>query len=316
MDLRIFTEPQQGASYDTLLTVAKATEDLGFDTFFRSDHYLRMGSADGLPGPTDAWITLAGLARETKHLRLGTLMTAGTFRLPGVLAIQVAQVDQMSGGRIELGLGAGWFEEEHTAYGIPFPKEKFARLEEQLAIVTGLWGTPSGEKFSYDGTHYQLTDSPALPKPTQSKIPVLIGGHGAKRTPRLAAQYADEFNIPFASIEDSDRQFGRVRDAAVKAGRKADDLVYSTTLVACVGKTDAEVARRAASIGREVEELKANGLAGSPAEVVDKIGRYGAIGASRIYCQMLDLDDLDHLELLSSQVQSQLGADLIEQPSR
>ncbi|MFE9294130.1 LLM class F420-dependent oxidoreductase [Streptomyces niveus] len=315
MDLRIFTEPQQGASYDTLLTVAKATEDLGFDAFFRSDHYLRMGSADGLPGPTDAWITLAGLARETKHLRLGTLMTAGTFRLPGVLAIQVAQVDQMSGGRIELGLGAGWFEEEHTAYGIPFPKEKFARLEEQLAIVTGLWGTPSGEKFSYDGTHYRLTDSPALPKPTQSKIPVLIGGHGAKRTPRLAAQYADEFNIPFASIEDSDRQFGRVRDAAVKAGRKADDLVYSTTLVACVGKTDAEVARRAASIGREVEELKANGLAGSPAEVVDKIGRYGAIGASRIYCQMLDLDDLDHLELLSSQVQSQLGADLIEQPS-
>ncbi|MFD4769604.1 LLM class F420-dependent oxidoreductase [Streptomyces niveus] len=315
MDLRIFTEPQQGASYDTLLTVAKATEDLGFDAFFRSDHYLRMGSADGLPGPTDAWITLAGLARETKHLRLGTLMTAGTFRLPGVLAIQVAQVDQMSGGRIELGLGAGWFEEEHTAYGIPFPKEKFARLEEQLAIVTGLWGTPSGEKFSYDGTHYQLTDSPALPKPAQSKIPVLIGGHGAKRTPRLAAQYADEFNIPFASIEDSDRQFGRVRDAAVKAGRKADDLVYSTTLVACVGKTDTEVARRAASIGREVEELKANGLAGSPAEVVDKIGRYGAIGASRIYCQMLDLDDLDHLELLSSQVQSQLGADLIEQPS-
>ncbi|WP_330173159.1 LLM class F420-dependent oxidoreductase [Streptomyces sp. NBC_01498] len=313
MDLRIFTEPQQGASYETLLTVARATEDLGFDAFFRSDHYLRMGSADGLPGPTDAWITLAGLARETKHIRLGTLMTAGTFRLPGVLAIQVAQVDQMSGGRVELGLGAGWFEEEHTAYGIPFPKEKFARLEEQLAIVTGLWNTPSGETFSYDGTHYQLTDSPALPKPAQSKVPVLIGGHGATRTPRLAAQYADEFNIPFASIEDSERQFGRVRAAAEKAGRKADDLVYSTALVACVGRTDAEVARRAASIGREVEELKANGLAGSPAEVVDKIGRYGAIGASRLYCQMLDLDDLDHLELLSSQVQSQLGGAPVEQ---
>ncbi|GGJ83799.1 LLM class F420-dependent oxidoreductase [Streptomyces camponoticapitis] len=316
MDLRIFTEPQQGASYETLLTVAKATEDLGFDAFFRSDHYLRMGSADGLPGPTDAWITLAGLARETKRIRLGTLMTAGTFRLPGVLAIQVAQVDQMSGGRIELGLGAGWFEEEHKAYGIPFPAEKFARLEEQLAIVTGLWGTPPGEKFSYDGSYYQLADSPALPKPAQAKIPMLIGGHGATRTPRLAAQYADEFNIPFASIGDSERQFGRVREAADKAGRKADDLVYSTALVACVGRTDAEVARRAASIGREVEELKANGLAGSPAEVVDKIGRYGAIGASRIYCQMLDLDDLDHLELLSSQVQSQLGSSLIEHSAR
>ncbi|MEU5268307.1 LLM class F420-dependent oxidoreductase [Streptomyces hygroscopicus] len=307
MDLRIFTEPQQGATYDTLLTVAKATEDLGFDAFFRSDHYLRMGSVDGLPGPTDAWITLAGLARETRRIRLGTLMTAATFRLPGVLAIQVAQVDQMSGGRVELGLGAGWFEEEHSAYGIPFPKEKFARLEEQLAIVTGLWQTPVGETFGYDGAHYQLVDSPALPKPAQSKVPVLIGGHGATRTPRLAAQYADEFNMPFASVEDSERQFGRVREAAEAAGRKGDDLVYSNALVVCVGKDDAEVARRAAAIGREVDELKENGLAGSPAEVVDKIGRYAEVGASRIYLQMLDLQDLDHLELISSQVQAQLG---------
>ncbi|BDH14240.1 LLM class F420-dependent oxidoreductase [Streptomyces hygroscopicus] len=307
MELRIFTEPQQGASYDTLLKVAKATEDLGFDAFFRSDHYLRMGNVDGLPGPTDAWITLAGLARETKRIRLGTLMTAGTFRLPGVLAIQVAQVDQMSGGRVELGLGAGWFEEEHKAYGIPFPKEKFARLEEQLAIVTGLWATEAGKEFSYDGTYYQLEHSPALPKPAQGKVPVLIGGHGATRTPRLAAQYADEFNIPFASLEDSERQFGRVRAAAEAAGRKGDELVYSNALVACVGRDDAEVARRAAAIGRNVDELKANGLAGSPAEVVDKIGRYAAIGASRVYLQMLDLDDLDHLELISAQVQSQLG---------
>ncbi|MCQ8833345.1 LLM class F420-dependent oxidoreductase [Streptomyces malaysiensis] len=307
MDLRIFTEPQQGATYDTLLTVAKATEDLGFDAFFRSDHYLHMGSVDGLPGPSDAWITLAGLARETRRIRLGTLMTAATFRLPGVLAIQVAQVDQMSGGRVELGLGAGWFEEEHRAYGIPFPKEKFSRLEEQLAIVTGLWRTPVGETFGYDGAHYQLVDSPALPKPAQSRVPVLIGGQGTTRTPRLAAQYADEFNMPFASAEDSERQFGRVREAAEAAGRKGDDLVYSNALVACVGKDDAEVARRAAAIGREVEEVKENGLAGTPAEVVDKIGRYAEAGASRMYLQMLDLADLDHLEMISSQVQAQLG---------
>ncbi|MFB7183818.1 LLM class F420-dependent oxidoreductase [Streptomyces sp. NPDC056230] len=306
MDLRIFTEPQQGADYDTLLTVAKATEDLGFDAFYRSDHYLRMGPGDGLPGPTDAWITLAGLARETKRIRLGTLMTAGTFRLPGVLAIQVAQVDRMSGGRVELGLGAGWFEEEHKAYGIPFPKEKFGRLEEQLEIITGLWATEIGKTFSFDGTYYQLTDSPALPKPAQAKVPVLIGGHGATRTPRLAARYADEFNIPFASLEDSEKQFGRVREAAGAAGRGPDDLVYSNALVVCVGRNDAEVASRASAIGREVAELKANGLAGSPAEVVDKIGRYGAIGSSRIYLQVLDLDDLEHLELISSQVQSQL----------
>ncbi|MER5870913.1 LLM class F420-dependent oxidoreductase [Streptomyces sp. NPDC002044] len=307
MDLRIFTEPQQGASYDTLLSVAKATEELGFDAFFRSDHYLRMGSADGLPGPTDAWITLAGLARETKRIRLGTLMTAGTFRLPGVLAIQVAQVDQMSGGRVELGLGAGWFEDEHKAYGIPFPAERMARLEEQLAIVTGLWATEPGSTFDYAGRHYQIEKSPALPKPAQAKVPVLIGGHGAKRTPRLAARYADEFNMPFASIADSERQFGRVREAAEQAGRKPGDLVYSNALVVCVGKDDAEVARRAAAIGRDVEDLRANGLAGSPAEVVAKIGAYAETGSSRVYLQVLDLDDLDHLELISAQVLSQLG---------
>ncbi|RRR73973.1 LLM class F420-dependent oxidoreductase [Streptomyces sp. RP5T] len=307
MDLRIFTEPQQGASYDTLLTVAKATEDLGFDAFFRSDHYLKMGDADGLPGPTDAWITLAGLARETKRIRLGTLMTAATFRLPGVLAIQVAQVDQMSGGRVELGLGAGWFEEEHAAYGIPFPKEKFPRLEEQLEIVTGLWATAPGDTFDFHGEHYDLTKSPALPKPAQDRIPVLIGGHGKTRTPRLAARHADEFNMPFASPEDSEAQFSRVRAAAQEAGRAADAITFSNALVVCVGKDDQEVARRAAAIGREVEELKTNGLAGTPAEVVDKIGRYAAVGSRRIYLQVLDLDDLDHLELISAQVQSQLS---------
>jgi F420-dependent oxidoreductase-like protein len=306
MQLRIFTEPQQGASYDDLLAVAKATESLGFDAFFRSDHYLTMGG-DGLPGPTDAWITLAGLARETSRIKLGTLMSAGTFRLPGVLAIQVAQVDVMSGGRVEFGLGAGWFEAEHTAYGIPFPKEKIGRLAEQLAVITGLWETPVGKTFDFDGEFYQLKDSPALPKPAQAKVPVLIGGMGAKRTPALAARYADEFNVPFASIEDSGLQIGRVRDAVREAGRPADSMVYSNALVVCVGKDDAEVARRAAAIGREVAELKENGLAGSPAEVVEKIGRYAEQGATRFYLQTLDLSDLDHLELIAAQVAPQLG---------
>ncbi|MFG2575742.1 LLM class F420-dependent oxidoreductase [Streptomyces sp. NPDC048481] len=306
MDLRIFTEPQQGATYDTLLTVAKATEDLGFDAFFRSDHYVKMGDVSGLPGPTDAWITLAGLARETKRIRLGTLMTAGTFRLPGVLAIQVAQVDQMSGGRVELGLGAGWYEDEHKAYGIPFPKEKMGRLEEQLEIVTGLWATAPGKTFDFRGSYYELTDSPALPKPAQAKIPVLIGGTGAKRTPRLAARFADEFNMPFGTVEDSARQFARVRDAAAEIGRDADEITFSSALVVCVGKDDRELARRAAAIGREVDELRTNGLAGSPAEVVDKIGRYAETGVQRVYLQVLDLHDLDHLELISAQVQSRL----------
>ncbi|MCA2207135.1 LLM class F420-dependent oxidoreductase [Nocardia rosealba] len=305
MDLRIFTEPQQGADYDTLLAVARAAEDLDFDAFFRSDHYLAMGDADGLPGPTDAWITLAGLARDTSRIRLGTLVTAATFRLPGPLAIQVAQVDQMSGGRVELGLGSGWFAAEHAAYGIPFPDNRFGLLEEQLAIITGLWSTKLGDTFSFDGEHYQLTDSPALPKPVQDPVPVVIGGNGKVRTPRLAARYATEFNMPFASVADSAAQFDRVRDAVRAAGR-TDEIVYSNALVACVGRTDAEVARRAAAIGREVDELKTNGLAGSPAEVVDKIARYREIDASRIYLQILDLADLDHLELIAAEVKSQL----------
>ncbi|MGA5821810.1 LLM class F420-dependent oxidoreductase [Kitasatospora sp. NPDC094028] len=307
MDLRVFTEPQQGASYDTLLKVARTAEELGaFSAFFRSDHYLKMGDVDGLPGPTDAWITLAGLARETSTIRLGTLMTAATFRLPGVTAIQVAQVDAMSGGRVEFGLGAGWYGDEHTAYGIPFPAARFGRLEEQLAIITGLWNTKLGDTFDFAGEYYTLTDSPALPKPAQDRIPVLVGGLGAKRTPALAARFADEFNLPFVSPEGSAVQFGRVKAAAERAGRRADDLVYSNALVACVGRDDAEVARRAAAIGRDVDELKANGLAGTPAEVAEKIARYAAVGTERIYLQILDLHDLDHLELIAAQVAPQL----------
>ncbi|MGI5218195.1 LLM class F420-dependent oxidoreductase [Nocardia sp. CA-290969] len=306
MELRIFTEPQQGADYTTLLRVARTTEELGFDGFFRSDHYLHMGSVDGLPGPTDAWITLAGLARETSRIRLGTLVTAATFRLPGPLAIQVAQVDQMSGGRVELGLGTGWFAEEHSAYGIPFPDNKFDRLEEQLAVITGLWETALGDTFDFTGKYYELVRSPALPKPVQQPVPVIVGGLGPKRTPRIAAQYASEFNLPFVSPADSAAQFDRVRTALAGQGRPADSMVYSNALVACVGTSEAEIARRAAAIGREVDELRTNGLAGSPAEVVDKIGRYREIGTQRIYLQILDLTDLEHLALIANEVATQL----------
>lgn len=308
IELRVFTEPQQGATYDDLLRVAQSAETLGYGAFFRSDHYLAMNS-DGLPGPTDAWITLAGIARETSTIRLGTLVTSATFRYPGPLAISVAQVDAMSGGRVDFGLGAGWFEDEHKAYGIPFPSlgERFDKLEESLAVITGLWETPAGQTFSYDGKHYPITDSPALPKPVQSpRPPILIGGGGKKRTPALAAKYADEFNIPFASPGDTATQFDRVRAAATTAGRDPQSLVYSTALVLCCGKSEEEIARRAGAIGREIPELRENGAAGSPAELVDKIGRYGELGASRVYLQVLDLKDLDHLELVASEVMPQL----------
>jgi F420-dependent oxidoreductase-like protein len=308
MELRVFTEPQQGATYDDLLRVARTAEDLGYGAFFRSDHYVGIGS-EGLPGPTDSWVTLGALARETSRVRLGTLMTSATFRHPGPLAISVAQVDQMSGGRVELGLGAGWFEAEHTAYGIPFPPiaERFERLEESLALVTGLWTTPPGEMFDFDGTYYQLTDSPALPKPVQSpRPPILVGGKGRRRTPRLAARYADEFNIPFETVESSAAIFDHVREACAEAGRDPASLTYSNALVLCCGADEAQTARRADAIGRSVDELRANGLAGTPDEVVDKIGRYAELGVSRIYLQTLDLSDLDHLQLVAEKVMPQV----------
>jgi len=308
MQLRIFTEPQQGADYGRLLAVARAAEELGFDAFFRSDHYLKMGEGSGLPGPTDSWVTLAGLARETARIRLGTLMSSATFRYPGPLAISVAQVDEMSGGRVELGLGAGWFEAEHAAYGIPFPGvvERFDRLEEQLAIITGLWETPVGKTFSFEGTHYPVTDSPALPKPVQRpRPPILVGGHGPRRTPQLAARFADEFNVAFAGPEQTGTAFGRTRDACAVAGRDSASLVYSAAQTVCCGRTDAEVARRAAAIGIDVGEPGAGELVGTPAQVVDRLGVFGALGASRMYLQVLDLHDLDHLELIAAEVMPQ-----------
>jgi F420-dependent oxidoreductase-like protein len=305
MDLRIFTEPQQGASYDELLAVARTTEELGFDAFFRSDHYLKFGDVPGDPGPTDAWITLAGLARETSRIRLGTLVTPVTFRLPGPLAISVAQVDAMSGGRVELGIGTGWFDDEHTAYGIPFPPlgERFDRLEEQLAVITGLWATPVGETFSFSGDCYQVVDSPALPKPVQSpRPPIIVGGGGPRRTPRLAARYADEFNMPFSAVADTGAAFDRVRAACESAGRDPGTVTFSAAQVVCCGADEDEIARRAAAIGREPGELRRNGAAGTPAEVLDTIGRYAELGATRLYLQVLDLGDLDHLRLLAAEV--------------
>ena len=305
MKLRIFTEPQQGASYSQLLAVARTAEAAGFDAFFRSDHFQKMGThVSGLPGPSDAWITLAGLARETSTIRLGTLVNSATFRNPGVLAVSVANVDDMSGGRVELGLGAGWYVDEHRSYGVPFPAlgMRFEILEEQLAIVTGLWSTPSGQTFSYAGRHYDVTDSPALPKPVQSPVPVIVGGGGKKKTPMLAAKYATEINLPFAPREAFAAQRERVIEACRSIGRDPSTMTWSSAQVVCVGKNDADIARRAAAIGRDVDELRANGLCGTPAEVVERLLTWSEAGADRVYLQILDLDDLDHVAFIGEEV--------------
>ena len=306
MDLRIFTEPQQGATYDDLLRVARASEDLGFDAFFRSDHLQRIGPGDPRPGPTDSWVTLGALARDTSRIRLGTLVTSATFRLPGPLAIAVAQVDAMSNGRVEFGIGAGWNEAEHRSYGVPFPdtRERFDRLAEQLAILEGLWHTAPGATFTHEGKYYSLFESPALPKPVQSpRPPIIIGGKGKRRTPQLVARYADEFNAPFETLVSTETIFERVRAAV--GGRT---LRYSAAQTVAIGRDDREVARRADAIGEDLNGLRVGGLAGTPAQVVDKIGQFAQLGADRLYLQVLDLADLDHLELIATAVAPQVGA--------
>jgi alkanesulfonate monooxygenase len=310
VDLRIFIEPQIGASYDDQLRVAQTAEAAGYDAFFRSDHFLAMGGASGEPGPTDSWVTLGAIAVQTSRIRLGTMVTSATFRLPGPLAIAVAQVDDMSRGRIELGLGSGWFEAEHTAYGVPFPGlgERFDRLTEQLEVITGLWGTLPGERFSHSGAHYTLTDSPALPKPVQQPHPpIIVGGKGPKRTPALAARFANEVNVPFAGIDEVAAQFARVDEACRTLGRDPGELVRSTAQTIAIGREDAEVKRRAVTLGRDAADVRANGLAGTVAEVVDRIGQWREkTGVTRLYLQLMDMADLDQIELVAAEVAPQL----------
>lgn len=309
MDIRTFIEPQQGATYDEQLAVAQATEAAGLDGFFRSDHYLAIGesarAAAGV-GPTDAWLTLAGIARETSRIRLGTMLTAGTFRHPGSLAIGAAQVDQMSGGRLEFGLGAGWYEAEHLAYGIPFPataSERLAQLYEQLEIITGLWKTPIGERFAYEGVYYKLADGPALPKPFQQPTPpVIVGGRGVNKTPALAARFADEWNVPFQSLDQAGVIFASKEPACLVIERDPATLRCSIALTTICGIDEAELDRRVAAIGQDPERLRENGLYGTPAQIADRLASYASLGISRVYVQLLDITDLDHIALIGDEV--------------
>ncbi|MFC4038933.1 LLM class F420-dependent oxidoreductase [Dactylosporangium siamense] len=306
MRLAVFIEPQLGATYEEQLAFAQRAERLGFEGFFRSDHYL--ATRGGAPGPTDSWVTLGALARETSTIRLGTLVSSATFRYPGPLAVAVAQVDAMSGGRVELGLGTGWFEREHAAYGIPFPPvgERFDRLEEQLEILTGLWSTPEGDTFSFEGRHYDLVDSPALPKPVQRPgPPIIIGGKGLKRTPRLAARFADEFNVPFSSLAETTTSYDRVVAAIEAEGRDGRaPIVFSFAQTIVCGATDAEVRRRAESAGLDPNGPSASGgqLYGTPARVAEQLADFVKAGASRAFLQILDLRDLEQLDLIAAEV--------------
>jgi alkanesulfonate monooxygenase SsuD/methylene tetrahydromethanopterin reductase-like flavin-dependent oxidoreductase (luciferase family) len=305
MGLRIFTEPQMGASYEQLLAVARTSEECGFDAFFRSDHYLKMGSATGRPGYTDAWITLAGIARETSTIRLGTLVTPVTFRAVGSFIVGVSEVDHMSGGRLDVGIGAGWYADEHAAYGLEFPSlgARYDLLEDQLAIMHGAWSAPAGATFEYAGKTCSVNLEADLLRPVQRPHPpIVMGGLAGPRASRLAVAYADEYNTSFKPIDRTRGILDSMRSACEAAGRDPSTMVFSAGLVLCCGSTEADIARRAAAIRRDVGELREHGLAGTPEEVLDKLGRYSEAGVERFYLQVFDVTDLDHLRCVAENV--------------
>jgi F420-dependent oxidoreductase-like protein len=314
MELRVLTEPQQGATYDQQLAAAQTAEQAGFAGYFRTDHLQREGRAAGLPGPTDAWVTLAGLARETSRLRLGSLMTCSTFRNPAHLAIMVAQVDSMSGGRVELGLGAGSFAGEHHTLGIPWAslQERFEQLQEQLELIRGLWATPLSELYSFEGRHYKIHDYPAMAKPLQSPHPpILVGGQGRRRSATLAATFADEYNTDGLSAAESAEAYDRVKAACEMIGRDPATITCSAVVALCCGRDSRELARRRAVIEdkcwSDPTEILDKGAVGTPAQIVERLNTFRNAGANRIYLQLFDLLDLDHLRLVADEAMAHLA---------
>ncbi|TWF80804.1 F420-dependent oxidoreductase-like protein [Pseudonocardia hierapolitana] len=296
-------EPRHGARYEEILALALATEEAGFDAFFRSDHLMGVDPNDPSYRPTDCWTTLGGLARDTSRVRLGSLVTPVTFREPGLLAAIVASVDDMSGGRVELGLGTGWYEREHHAFGIPFPAraERFDRLEEQLAVISGLW---SGPGFSFAGAHHRIDDNRTPPRPVQRPHPpIIVGGSGPKRTPAIAARFATEFNGALTAAGGAAglrERFAGFARACETIGRDPADARLSAVLPVACGATQAETARRAAVIGSEL--MRANAAIGSPAQVVERIGELTDAGADTVYLHIYDIHDLDHIALIGAEV--------------
>jgi F420-dependent oxidoreductase-like protein len=310
MRFALMTEPQQGLSYLELLTLARTAEDAGFEAFFRSDHYTSFPGDAGKP-TTDAWATLAGLARETTRIRLGTLVSPVTFRIPGSFAKVVATVDEMSGGRVEVGMGAGWNEREHRELGIPFPslRERYDMLEEELAIVHGLWTEPDG--WGFEGAHWQGRGSRFAPRPmsAQRRHPHLIlGGDGGPRLSRLVAEYADEFNRQSATPELVREAYDNVRRACSAAGRDPDQLVYSAMVGVLIAETEDEFEDRvrqqleltggAGDATAWLAERRGRWVMGTPEAAWERLHALEAAGVQRVMLQDFLPRDLDMVSLM------------------
>ncbi len=311
----LMSEPQQGLSYEEILALARAVESAGIEAYFRSDHYNSFPGPEGRP-TTDAWITLAGLARETTRVGLGTLVSPVTFRIPGQLAKQVATVDEMSGGRVELGLGAGWHAEEHAAHGIPFPSlgERYDMLEEDLAIIHGLW--TEGDGWSFEGSHWQVRDSafrPAVARNGRPHPPIILGGEGGTRFASLAARYADEVNIVSASPSKVRGAYARVRAACVAIGRDPDELTYSAMTGVLVAESASDLAARTADQlaltttdggGGDAEawllERRKRWIIGTADEARARVDELAAAGVQRIMLQDFLPRDLDMVRAIGT----------------
>ncbi|MBA2634355.1 MAG: TIGR03560 family F420-dependent LLM class oxidoreductase [Chloroflexi bacterium] len=311
MRYALMTEPQQGLTYDEILALARTAEEAGLEAFFRSDHYASFPGESGLP-TTDAWTTLAGLARETDRIRLGTLVSPVTFRIPGNLAKVIQTVDEMSGGRVEAGFGAGWNDEEHAQLGIPFPPltERYDMLAEELAILHGLWTEPDG--WSYDGEHWRVRNAMRhgeIGRNGRRHPHTILGGKGMPRMADLVARYADEFNLLSASPDDAPAAYGRIRDACRAVGRDPDEIVYSAmtgVLVAeSAGDLRARVADLLVTLGQSgadgdawLEARRGRWIMGTPDEAHERVDALARHGAQRIMLQDFLPRDLDHVRLI------------------
>lgn len=315
MRFALMTEPQQGLTYDEILAVARAAESAGFETFFRSDHYASSPAGSGLR-TTDTWATLAGLARDTRRIGLGSLVSPVTFRHPGNLAKVVTTVDEMSGGRVEVGVGAGWNEEEHRQLGLPFPDAptRFDMLEEELQMLHGFWTEPDG--WGFEGRHWQVAGARFDPKPVprsgRRHPHLIIGGAGRPRTARLAARYADEFNLVSATPERASEAFAAVRSACDEVGRDPDELVYSAMTGVLVGADESELHERVrgqlASFGEAADadtwlaERRDRWIMGTPDQALERVHALAEAGVQRLMLQDFLPRDLEMVRLLGEQI--------------
>ena len=308
MRFALMTEPQQGLSYEEILAIARAAEAAGFEAFFRSDHFGSFPQSATLP-TTDAWATLAGLARETQRIRIGALVSPVTFRIPGAFAKLVATVQEMSGGRVEAGVGAGWNEVEHAQIGIPYPetRERVDQLEEELQILHGLWEGPDG--WSFVGTHWQVIDSRFMVRPVP-RPNIILGGSGKPRSLELGARYADEYNMSSSTPEECRAAFERLAEACVSVGRDAGSVTRSVMAGCVVGRDDADLRERAAALiafvaapGTDpvkwIEDRRERWIIGTPDAARARLAEFVAAGAERIVLQDFLPRDLEHVKVMA-----------------